>query len=47
MKAIEQTIRARLFALQDETYQVFQAKLIPNVLLETVIGVRTLGISLA
>ena len=41
MKAIEQTIRARLFALQDETYQAFQAKLIPNVPPETVIGVRT------
>ena len=41
MKAIEQTIRARLFALQGETYQVFQAKLIPNVPPETVIGVRT------
>lgn len=31
----------RLFALQDERYQAFQAKLIPNIAPERIIGVRT------
>ena len=34
-------IRARLFALQDVKYRDFQAKLIPGITGETVIGVRT------
>lgn len=34
-------IRARLFALQDVKYRDFQAKLIPGVPKETIIGVRT------
>lgn len=31
----------KLYSLQDETYQAFQAKLIPNIDPETIIGVRT------
>ena len=34
-------IRKRLFELQDTKYRDFQGKLIPNIDLETVIGVRT------
>ena len=34
-------IEQRLFALRDETYRAFQAKLMPNVPIETIIGVRT------
>lgn len=34
-------IAERLFALQDEIYRDFQAKLIPNIDPETIIGVRT------
>ncbi|MBQ9061297.1 MAG: DNA alkylation repair protein [Eubacterium sp.] len=34
-------IRQKLFALQDEPYRAFQAKLIPTVNPETIIGVRT------
>ena len=37
--AVEE-IQARLFALQDKEYQAFQAKLMPTVPPETVIGVR-------
>ncbi len=37
----EETIRTRLFAMQDEDYRRFHAKLIPNVAPEAVIGVRT------
>lgn len=33
-------IRARLFELQDKDYQVFQAKLMPTVEADTIIGVR-------
>lgn len=36
-----ETIRTRLFAMQDEDYRRFHAKLIPNVAPEAVIGVRT------
>ena len=36
-----ETIRTRLFAMQDTGYQSFHAKLIPNVEPETIIGVRT------
>ena len=39
MKAEE--IRERLFSLQDEGYREFQAKLMPTVPFEKVIGVRT------
>jgi len=35
------TIQERLFLMQDEKYRDFNAKLIPNVNKETVIGVRT------
>lgn len=38
---MEQTIVQRLFALQDTGYRDFQAKLMPTVDPETVIGVRT------
>lgn len=38
-----ETIRTRLFAMQDEDYRRFHAKLIPNVAPEAVIGVRTPG----
>jgi len=41
MPTVENTVRERLFALQDLEYQKFQSKLIPNVPPETVIGVRT------
>lgn len=34
-------IQERLFALQDKPYAAFQAKLIPTVLEDTIIGVRT------
>ena len=34
-------IRQKLYALQDEPYRVFQAKLIPTIDPETMIGVRT------
>ncbi len=40
MNPIE-TIKARLFALRDETYTAFTRKLIPNIAPQTVIGVRT------
>ena len=33
-------LRAALFAMQDENYRDFHAKLIPNVDKETIIGVR-------
>lgn len=36
-----ETIRARLFALQDKKYKEFSSKLIPNVPDERMIGVRT------
>ena len=38
---IRKEIRDELFLLQDEKYRDFQAKLIPTVDSETVIGVRT------
>ncbi len=38
---VTEEIRERLFALRDEPYQVFQAKLIPTRDPETMIGVRT------
>ena len=34
-------IRAQLFALQDKEYQIFNSRLMPTLLPETVIGVRT------
>lgn len=40
MDPIEQTVRARLFALQDLGYRDFQAKLMPTVDKDRVIGVR-------
>ena len=36
-------LRAALFAMQDENYRDFHAKLIPNVDKETIIGVRVPG----
>ncbi len=41
MSATEETIRERLFKLQDLKYRDFQRRLIPTVDPETVIGVRT------
>ena len=41
MSSIEQTVQARLFALQDLIYRDFQCKLMPTVNPDTVIGVRT------
>ena len=41
MEKIEQEILKRIFTLQDLKYRDFQAKLIPNVPMEHIIGVRT------
>ena len=41
MQSTEEYIRERLFALQDLTYRDFNAKLIPNVPDDIVIGIRT------
>ena len=41
MNEINDKILQRLFALQDTEYQVFQCKLIPTVVPERIIGVRT------
>jgi Predicted DNA alkylation repair enzyme len=41
MDTAEKKIQAKLFALQDPAYKGFQAKLIPTVDPDTVIGVRT------
>lgn len=41
MSWIIQEIRQRLFALQDTQYRDFQSRLMPTVIKETVIGVRT------
>lgn len=41
MTTIHETIRTRLFELQDAEYKTFQCKLIPTVNPDTVIGVRT------
>lgn len=41
MDAAGQEIQAKLFALQDTPYKAFQAKLIPTVNPDTIIGVRT------
>ncbi len=41
MNTAEKEIRAKLFALQDPAYKGFQAKLIPTVDPDTIIGVRT------
>lgn len=38
---IEDEIKTALFKLQDHKYRLFQAKLIPNINIERVIGVRT------
>lgn len=38
---MDEAITQKLFALQDETYQAFQSKLMPAVSPETIIGVRT------
>mgnify|MGYP002565913568 FL=1 len=38
---MDEAITQKLFALQDETYQAFQSKLMPTVSPETIIGVRT------
>lgn len=37
---MDEAITQKLFALQDETYQAFQSKLMPAVSPETIIGVR-------
>lgn len=39
--SIQTPIQARLFALKDDEYANFQAKLIPNIPREAIIGVRT------
>lgn len=39
--SIEQTVQARLFAMQDLPYRDFQCRLMPTVAAEAVIGVRT------
>ena len=41
MNGTEDDILQRLYALQDPSYQAFQAKLIPNLPPEKIIGVRT------
>lgn len=41
MGSVEKYIRERLFSLQDLTYRDFNAKLIPNIPYENVIGIRT------
>lgn len=41
MNHVEQTVQARLFALQDLKYRDFQCRLMPTVDPETVIGIRT------
>ena len=41
MSDCNELIRERLFALQDESYRQFQAKLMPTVDPNTIIGVRT------
>ena len=38
---MKEEIQRRLFELQDEKYRLFQAKLMPGVELERIIGVRT------
>lgn len=38
---VVQQVQAKLFAMQDQDYQKFQAKLMPTIDQETVIGVRT------
>ena len=38
---MDEAITQKLFALQDETYQAFQSKLMPTVSPETIIGVRS------
>ena len=38
---MKEEIQRRLFELQDEKYRLFQAKLMPGVALERIIGVRT------
>ena len=40
MTAMEKTVREELFRLQDKKYRDFQAKLIPNIDPDTIIGVR-------
>jgi len=39
--SVEKTIQAQLFQLQDEKYRQFQCRLMPTVLPENVIGIRT------
>lgn len=39
---ITDEIKAELFNMQDETYRIFQSKLIPAIRQETIIGVRTI-----
>lgn len=41
MQSTEEYIRERLFALQDLTYRDFNAKLIPNITEDRIIGIRT------
>lgn len=41
MNSISKEIQNRLFDLQDKNYKDFQAKLIPNINYDTIIGVRT------
>ena len=41
MSGIVKEIREKIYSLRDEGYQKFQAKLIPNIAEDTIIGVRT------
>lgn len=41
MKDVEKRLRERLFAMQDPAYRDFQARLIPTVAFDNIIGVRT------
>lgn len=41
MKEIEESVRRRLFEMQDAQYQIFSAKLMPNLDPSVVIGVRS------
>ena len=40
MNQAAEEVRARLFALQDKEYQAFNAKLLPTIPPERIIGVR-------
>ena len=41
MSSVEKAVQAQLLALQDENYQAFQKRLLPNIAPDTMIGIRT------